>query len=93
MKLNDEELNMIAGGSEAETAELGKYLYARFPECFRNPDKIELGDVYDCLLAKVPGFRSFTEPGDDRTNMYTMDSTDERMTHDEFMDYLQKVLG
>lgn len=40
---------------EAETAEPGNYLYARFWECFRNPDRIELGDVYDCLRAKVPG--------------------------------------
>lgn len=93
MKLNDEELNTIAGGSRAETAELGNYLYSRFPECFPNPDKIELEDVYDCLLKKIPDFRSISEPGDERTNMYTMNSTGERMTHAEFMSYLRRKFG
>ena len=93
MKLNDEELNMIAGGSEAESAELGRFLVARFPEFFPNPENIELEEIADCLRAKVPGFRSLTEPGDERTNTYALHNSWEPMTHAELMAYLRKTLG
>ncbi len=94
-RIDDEKLESIAGGTNAETEELFAYINRRFPGYFDDEQFDEYERTIDKVIYflhdKVKGF-GYMSQYDDQTNQYRV-NYDQVIGHEQLMKLLKDRFG